>query len=194
MFARSAASDTLQGRAMQAVNEKWGEDYLQRAGRESIAGPVCKKKYAPFIFSSVRQKNGRFEVQVERTFACKCHHPIRQAVIEQHGLRDGWEPYGQWSLQKAKEMARRQTMKLNGETASDGETSAADDSSLSSSNGSLSFCLSGGSCPVKESAPIKTRLTDICLNGNCTWKVKSAYDDIYHEIHGHTESEAEEEC
>jgi hypothetical protein len=116
-------------------------------------------------------------------------------VIEQHGLRDGWEPYGQWSLQKAKEMARRQTMKLNGETVSDGETSVADDSSLSSSSGgSLSFCLSGGSCPVKEPVPTTKRLTDICLNGNCSWKVKSAYDDIYHEMHGHTESEAEEEC
>jgi hypothetical protein len=193
MFARSAAADTLQGRATQAVNEKWGEDFLQRAGRESIGVPVCKKKYAPFYFPVVRQKDGRVEVQVERMFACKLHNPTRKAVIEQHGLRNGWEPYGQWSLQKAKEMVRRQGMKLNGETASDGETSVADDISSSSTHSSL-LCASDGSCPVEGGLPLKTRLTDICLNGNCSWKVKSAYDDIYHEMHGHTESEAEDEC
>jgi hypothetical protein len=133
---------------------------------------------------------------VERMFGCKCHHPIRKAAIEQHGLRDGWEPFGQWSLQKATEMARQQTIKLNAETVSDGETSVADDSSSSSSasGGPLSFCLLNGSRPVEEPVPTKTRLTDICLNGNCSWKVKSAYDDIYFEMHGHTESEAEEEC
>jgi hypothetical protein len=38
---------------MQAVNEKWGEDYLQRAGRESIAGPVCKKKYVSGVLDGV---------------------------------------------------------------------------------------------------------------------------------------------
>jgi hypothetical protein len=193
MFARSAASDTLQGRAMQAANEKWGEDFLQRAGRESIGLPVCKKKYAPFDFPVVRKKNGRVEVKVERMFACKCHHPIRKAVIEQHGLRDGWEPFGQWSLQKAKEIARRQVMKSNGETVSDGDSSVADDSSSSSSHGSLSFCLLDGSCPAEAPVPIKTRLKDICLNGNCSWKIKSAYDDIYLEMHGQTESDAEEE-
>jgi hypothetical protein len=173
MFARSAAPDTLQGKAMQAVNVKWGEDFLERAGRESIGVPVCKKKYAPFHFPVVRKRNGRFVVTVERMFACSCHHPLRKAVIEQHGLRDGWEPFGQWSLQKATEMARREILKLNcdaGTTAaSDGETTEDDSSSLGGS-----FCMLDGTCPVEP----RTRLTDLCSNGKCSWKVKSAFDDV----------------
>jgi hypothetical protein len=102
MFARSAASDTLQGRAMQAVNARWGEDVLKRSGRESIGIPVCKKKYAPFVFGAVQEPaTGRWQVQVERMYACKCHNAIRKAVIAQHGLRPGWEPFGQWSMAKA---------------------------------------------------------------------------------------------
>lgn len=182
MFARSAAPNTLQGKAMQAANSKWGEDELNRAGRESIGTAVCKKKFAPFKFPVVRRKNGSIEVKVERMFACRCHHPIRKAAIQQHGLREGWEPFGQWSLQKATEMAKREALKLNGDvvpTASDGETTE-DDSSETAS-------CSDGLCPVIT----KTRLTDLCVNGSCSWKQKSAFDDIYHEMHGRTESEDE---
>jgi len=67
MFLRSAAPDTLQGRAIQQVNETWGalhmkqeevDDILnkRRARGRSYKGssdlyigiPVCKKKYTPF--------------------------------------------------------------------------------------------------------------------------------------------------
>ena len=56
MFIKSAAADTLQGKAIQAVNEKWGDANnsdarRQWGGRETIGIPVCKKKYSPFAFS-----------------------------------------------------------------------------------------------------------------------------------------------
>ena len=45
MFIASAANDTLQGRAIQNVNERWGADFRSWNGRETIGIPVCKKKY-----------------------------------------------------------------------------------------------------------------------------------------------------
>jgi len=174
MFARSAASDTLQGKAIQRVNEQWGDDVLARSGRESLPIPVCKKKYAPFRFRVEKKQDGTYQVHVERMFACKCHHEQRKQLIEQHGLRPGWEPFGQWSLRKAQEMARRETVRINNGGSLQEFSSDEDDSS----DGTLSSCSSSN--------------PSICLNGNCTWKVKSAYDNIYKEIHGHTESEAED--
>jgi hypothetical protein len=211
MFLRSAAPDTLQGRAIQAVNTRWGEDYLQRAGRESIGLPVCKKKYAPFCFpiTNSEEKTGEKEIQVERMYGCKIHQELRKAVIEKHGERDGWEPFGQWSLQKAKELARQETVRLNTRekvasvtavSLSDGgETDNRVDTedTSSSSDGSLAFKLGqkkngiDGSLPLSLVGQKKNAL--MCMtNGNCTWKVKSAYDDIFYEIHGYTESEAED--
>ena len=255
LFARSAASDTLQGQAIQRVNQTWGEDPLGRAtGRETIGITVCKKKYKPFLFpivpvkrarrSSVsggdttlqeqqqqqqqEQQEGPVEVQVIRMFGCKCHHPLRKAVIERHGLRQGWEPFGQWSLRKAQDMARRETIRLNSQleagnsepvvAASSNNTNknknkkgsvnkrnnksgrvckvaklpAAkddDDSSTSSSSASGTDDDDDEAHAHHRSHHLQARL---CLNGSCTWKLKSAYDDIFKEIHGYTESEAED--
>jgi hypothetical protein len=177
MFAKSAASDTLQGKAIQAVNEKWGADVLCRSGRETIGIPVCKKKYKPFHFNVAKKKDGLYEVQVERLYACRCHHKQRKAVIEQHGVREGWQPFGVWSMKKAQEEARRETARLNANTPSEGETTEPDESSSDSS--------------IAETA-ILSSSTSMCLNGDCTWKVASSYDNIYREIHGHSESEAED--
>lgn len=76
MFTRSA-DDSLQGQAIQAINVKWGEDVLARVGRESLALPVCKKKYKPFQFA-VQKVNGVFQVTVERRYACACHDDARR--------------------------------------------------------------------------------------------------------------------
>lgn len=159
MFARSAASDTLQGRAIQAVNEKWGDSFLNMSGRESIGFPVCKKKYTPF-----RQ---HADGTVERMYGCVCHSHLRKAIIEKHGERPGWEPFGQWSLQKAKEMAK---------TVDDTTTEVSSDDS-SSEDDSVQ----------QQQAPSK-----LCWNGSCVWKVKSAYDDVFYELNGCTESEVED--
>ena len=183
MFTKSAAADTLQGRAIQAINAKWGTpDVLHRNGRESIDRPVCKKKFAPFLFSVVTTSSndggdnnddggggGERQVQVERRFGCKCHHDARKAVIEQHGERDGWELFGQWSLEKAKEEARVATMRMNkkektigspqddsidGETTTTADDSLDDDDEESLTSGS--FCLlSSASCPIKSTPSAK---------------------------------------
>lgn len=50
MFIASAANDTLQGRAIHKINERWGaDDHRCWNGRETIGIPVCKKKYGRYI-------------------------------------------------------------------------------------------------------------------------------------------------
>lgn len=162
MFIKSAATDTLQGRAIHAVNQRWGEDCCQRNGRETIGIPVCKKKYAPFQFKIVTF-GGKVQVTVERVFGCHCHSKLRKRVIEQHGCRPGWEPFGQWSMRKALEKARVETERLNnnseGETTDEG-ISSCDENTLS-----------------------------ICHNGKCAWKLKEKYDDIHSELRDSAEQE-----
>jgi len=253
LFARSAASDTLQGQAIQRVNQTWGEDPLGRAtGRETIGITVCKKKYKPFLFPIVPVKQGGrrgsvsgggggsgdgvleegpVEVQVIRMFGCRCHHPLRKAVIERHGLRQGWEPFGQWSLRKAQDMARRETIRLNSQFeeaaaagSGGGEPTTAAARNNKNKTGSMNKRnnKSGRVCKVAKLPAAKQEDDDddddsstssssasgtddaahhhshyhlqarLCLNGSCTWKLKSAYDDIFKEIHGYTESEAED--
>lgn len=204
MFIKSAANDTLQGKAIQAVNEKWGEDFRSWGGRETIGIPVCKKKYSPFSFSIVRieeddddleditnnsqqqskRRRPKFEVVVNRMYGCKCHSGSRKAVIEQHGVRKGWEPFGQWSMKKALDLAKKETERLNqprepidsddnssGGTTSEDWTSSDDEKYISNNN---------------------NMLPSMCNNGSCTWKVRAKYDDIYAEIHGRSESDDED--
>ena len=148
MFMKSAASDTLQGKAIQAVNSRWGDDFRRWTGRESLGIPVCKKKYAPFAFRIVREEGGATKVVVERVFGCHIHNKIRKAVIEEYGCRKGWEPYGQWSIKKALEKAKRETERLNS-LGDDGETSVESWSSDDEKNA-----------------------MSLCHNGNCLWRVK----------------------
>lgn len=164
MFIKSAANDTLQGKAIQGINTKWGEG--QWAGRETIGISVCKKKYSPFVFKIVRDAQGRPKVTVERMFGCHCHSGIRKALIAEHGCRTGWEPFGQWSLRKAQEQAKRESGRLEEE---DGLTS---DESWSS----------GGEEEVVGA---------ICHNGNCTWKSRQKFDNVKRELTGE-DSDAEE--
>ena len=56
MFIKSAASYTDQGKAIQSINEKWGDESSGGTrrpwvGRETIGIQVCKKKYSPFLFT-----------------------------------------------------------------------------------------------------------------------------------------------
>jgi hypothetical protein len=141
MYISSAATDTLQGQAMQRVNSRWGDDGSQPPGRESLAGPVCKKKYKPFLFrlaqvplpertgqsSNKTQSSSKtqasssatttpsytWQVQVERLYGCACHHEQRRQTILRYGERPGWEPFGQWSMKKALQRAKQETSRLN---------------------------------------------------------------------------------
>lgn len=247
MFARSAAPDTLQGRAICHVNRHWGEDVLQRAGRESLAVPVCKKKYTPFVFPIVKRKassgaagaaaasDGKdsssspvYEVHVVRMYGCKCHHEHRKRVIERYGERKGWEPFGQWSMKKAVELARREAQRLNSEAAQSAAAAttttmpaskrcppppaallATNSSSFSSSrSGDLSSTASSdydgdNDYEEEEDSGSDSEVSvagrgaagvarNMCLSGKCLWKVKTAYDDVFLELTGQTESEAED--
>jgi len=190
MFARSAAPDTLQGKAMQSVNEKWGQLMPRnKRGRETIGIAVCKKKYAPFRFhfEKIQQSEDGEEgeqsyIRVERMFGCPCHSPIRKSIITQHGERKGWEPFGQWSLRKAHDIARRETTRLH-KLNSDDET---DWESIETSSAASSAAASNETmthAPVCEFvADNKSRATTLCMNGNCLWKVKTAYDDVQEEL------------
>ena len=205
MFSRSAAMDTLQGKAIHSVNMKWGNPTndpssssittaiaCSRApGRETIGIPVCKKKYKPFAFHVVKQ-NGMFSVQLERLYGCQCHHPQRKHVIEIHGERQGWQPFGAWSLRKAQNQARIESARLNGETTNDGSSTSTVDTGYDDSDEELSPPSTTAVAQNEFTAAIRKSISNICLNGTCTWKLESAYDNIYKEIHGYTESKAED--
>ena len=166
MFARSNSTET-QSMAIQSVNERWGEGLW--CGRETIGVAVCKKKYAPFAFSIGAGPTGKV-VNVERMFGCRCHTDLRREKIELHGERTGWEPFGQWSMRKAKELARRMTERING-----GAASSDDDAST----------------PPPEVVTSDEELRSICHNGKCTWKLRGKYDDVHRELTGYSSSDAE---
>jgi len=167
MFSKSASTDT-QSRAIHEINEKWGEG--QWCGRETIGVAVCKKKYAPFSFRVVDEPSGKV-VTVERMFGCRCHSDIRREKIELHGERGGWVPFGQWSMRKAVELARRETERINGH-----HTVAAGSDEASSSNS-------------EEISTSDEEIRQICHNGKCTWKRKEKYDNVHKELTGNSSSD-----
>jgi len=163
MFIRSAAADTLQGVAIQNVNKQWGEDFRQWNGRETIGIPVCKKKYAPFsIEKKVDPVTGKVSVNVNRMYGCHLHSQYRKKIIEQHGERKGWEPFGQWSLSKARAMARRAMETIN----------------------KMRTCNVTPEKPEgrDDNSVAKTHWKHICHNGSCAWKIRGKLDDISDEI------------
>jgi len=204
MFIKSAANDTFQGKAIQSTNQKWGEQKRTWNGRETIGIQVCKKKYTPFLFNvetveddeidadsgnSVAARdtiataeNGRRRkkvVKVIRMYGCPHHSNLRKEKIECYGVRSGWEPFGQWSLRKAQQMARRETIRLNSKS-----DCKRDDDCITSigdtKQGARSF-RTDTEINNLENEQIKT----ICHNGKCTWKMKDKYDNVYNEIKGY---------
>jgi len=172
MFVESAATDTLQGRAIQTKNEKWGRDDVPRHPdletkndtTVHIGVPVCKKKYAPFL---VHRKGDKFVV--ERRYGCHCHSHIRKKVIEKYGERRGWEPFGQWSLRKAQVTARKmRSIEVQAVT------------SINTGNG----CLNTFSTEERGKGNIKQlfKLKAPSRNDSYTWKFREKYDDIRSEL------------
>lgn len=184
MFHPSAATDTLQGRAIQRINDVWGEDkHRGWDNYKNIGIPVCKKKYRPFEFQ-IKKKNkmGRVEISVVRMYGCGMHSNLRKSVIEKHGERSGWEPFGQWSLGKAKAAARREGQRLNAQLSnsfvslSDASSSGYDSSrSSSSEEDSSALCLIED---TRQQQPWQT----LCSHGTCNWKIRGKFDDICSEI------------
>jgi hypothetical protein len=159
MFVKSAATDTAQGKAMCQANTRWGS-LDPKSHDVAIGHAVCKNKYKPFLFQQHTDSTGRVSVHVERLYGCACHHEARKAVIQQHGLRPGWQPFGVFSLGKAVAAARKQAARLNRELqqgeSDEGETDG--EASLWSDESTL------------------------CGGGRCTWARESAYDDIEEEL------------
>ena len=170
MFIASAANDTLQGRAIHKINERWGTNFQKWIGRETIGIPVCKKKYAPFDFKKRIVKDGRVYVEVVRMYGCTCHSHLREDVIRRYGERKGWEPFGQWSMKKAQMIARKLADRLNSNgTSSD---SGGEDTTSSSDS---------------DESPFSWKR--LCHHGKCAWKMKHKYDDVASEILEREESE-----
>jgi hypothetical protein len=116
MFMKSAANDTLQGKAIQAINVRWGEDSRNWSGRETIGIPVCKKKYAPFSFKVERDSNGRAKVTVERMFGCHCHSNITEEIDSKTRMQNGLGALRPMESERGrKEMAKHQTERINAE-------------------------------------------------------------------------------
>lgn len=186
MFLPSAATDTLQGQAINKVNEVWGEDkHRGWDNYKSLGMPVCKKKYKPFNFT-LKRKNpmGGIDIKVVRMYGCACHSSLRKEIIEKHGERNGWEPFGQWSLGKAKAAARREVMKLNAQLGNSC-------SNLSAASSSSGYTSSSSSEEEEQPPSICTLIDDtkkqqpyqqLCANGTCNWKMKGKCDDISEEI------------
>lgn len=225
MFIKSAASFTSQGKAIQSTNEKWGQGQSAGTGkvwggRETIGIQVCKKKYSPFLFSieapdddendaknsnsTATASGGRRRkvvVKVVRVFGCPHHSDFRKDKIECHGVRKGWEPFGQWSLRKAQQLARKETNRLNkNKNENNKNKSDCDDgdgdgdkkvAALSNGgNNAVSNAIGGGKgSSYSNNEDIKT----ICHNGKCTWKMRDKYDNVYNEIMGYSESSSEED-
>jgi hypothetical protein len=213
MFIKSAASDTDQGKAIQSINEKWGDTGNSGrpwGGRETIGIQVCKKKYTPFVFNietsdeienEAKNSNAaghnksrkRKVVKVVRMFGCPHHSDIRRERIECHGVRNGWEPFGQWSLRKAQQLARRETIRLNsiengGSNGDDvnAKVAALPDYKTGIVNNSAFVGKPNKSPSIED---IKT----VCHNGKCLWKKRDKYDDIHTELTGNTESSGDDD-
>uniref|UniRef100_A0A6U9VVC3 Uncharacterized protein n=1 Tax=Pseudo-nitzschia australis TaxID=44445 RepID=A0A6U9VVC3_9STRA len=209
MFIKSAASDTNQGKAIQSINEKWGETGSSGrpwGGRETIGIQVCKKKYSPFLFTIENPNDDENDtkninatgsssghktkvVKVVRMFGCPHHSDIRKEKIERHGVRKGWEPFGRWSLRKARQLARNASIRLNSDCDDGGRKVATlpDDGSNTGSNPI------GSSSRRKNNGLTIEEIKTVCHNGKCLWKKRDKYDNVYNEITGHSESSGEED-
>jgi hypothetical protein len=234
MFIKSAASETNQGKAIQSINEKWGGTDRTWNGRETIGVQVCKKKYTPFLFTVETTddgeendaKNGNAAatstaasgktttagnggrkkiVKVVRVFGCPHHSQFRKEKIECYGTRKGWENFGQWSLRKAQQLARRETNRLNNKNKNNGDDCSSEDTkqgiksslslSSSSSNGGKNVAsnnTAGGTSKGNTSNSDNEEIKTICHNGKCTWKMKEKYDNVYNEIMGYGSSSEED--
>mmetsp|Transcript_23494 Transcript_23494/g.50272 ORF Transcript_23494/g.50272 Transcript_23494/m.50272 type:complete len:198 (-) Transcript_23494:407-1000(-) len=187
MFHPSAATDTLQGRAIQKINDVWGQDKHHGSDKyKNIGIPVCKKKYRPFEFQIKRKKLGGVEISVMRMYGCAAHSNMRKAVIERHGERKGWEPFGQWSLGKAKAAARRETARLNAELTNSStclsvSSSSTSSSGYDSSRSTFSEEEDASLCLIEHDRQQQPWQT-LCANGTCNWKIRGKFDDIGSEI------------
>jgi len=87
-------------------------------------------------------------------------------VIEENGERNGWEPFGQWSMSKARRSVRREICRI---------VSPSDDSSSSSSG-------SDDSSDSELEDYYGSDWKAVCHDGQCAWKMKGKLDNVRDEI------------
>lgn len=162
IFSKSEATYTLQGKAIEKVHERWGSD----VSIDEMA--VCKNKYSPFVTKKeVCPETGQVSINVTRMYGCHCHSDLRKKVIEKYGERRGWEPFGQWSLSKAKGMARKLTEQ----------------------------CLQATKQRTIEQRDEQDEAEEkwykqIGIKGSCVWKLKHKYDNIAEELSKEKDSQS----
>lgn len=119
-------------------------------------------------------------------YGCSAHSNIRKHLIEKHGERKGSEPFGQWSLGKAKTAARRETQRLNAELNNSSsclsDTTSASSSGYESSLSSSSLEEDVTLCTVIDDTRQQQPFNSLCANGSCNWKIRGKIDDICSEI------------
>lgn len=132
-------------------------------------------------------------------FGCPHHSDIRKQKIECHGIRKGWEPFGQWSLRKAEQLARKDTVRLNSSDEKNNVNQHVEEDEK------IPALPMDGSNDVKNEVKNEVKsdkgnnllniddVKTICHNGKCLWKKRNKYDDIYNEITGFSESSSEED-
>jgi hypothetical protein len=127
-------------------------------------------------------------------YGCACHSLIRKQIILQHGERKGWERFGQWSLSKAKEAAKKETIRLNANVTmlkqllpglkyDTSTTSSSSSEDENDTDNATSLCYITNGTKHKQQ-PWET----LCANGTCNWKISGKCDDIISEIN------EEEQC
>ena len=132
-------------------------------------------------------------VKVVRMFGCPHHSDLRKEKIECHGIRKGWEPFGQWSLRKAQQLARGVTVKLNSKDCKNSTNIQADGNyknGIEISNDGITEEVNGENC---NSCSTMDEMKTICHNGKCLWKKRDKFDDVYREITGYSELSSEDD-
>lgn len=117
-------------------------------------------------------------IVLERMYGCSCHSQARRKMILKYGERQGWEPFGQWSIAKAQAAAIKH-VKLEVKKGVNKQR-------LIAPCEENSCLVNNGNCDSKLSPGIKYE--SLCRNGECLWKSKDDYDDIDDEIQSTNDS------
>ena len=90
------------------------------------------------------------------------------------------------SLTKAQDLARRETERMNRGSNNTGSSSSTATAVVSDSK------LSGAQLSSSsESSDDEDAFKSLCHKGNCTWKMKAKYDNVYREVTGAESSDEE---
>ena len=147
--------------------------------QNALAIPVCKKKYTPFIVKRRMNNNNladeeenEYTYTIERMYGCHVHSKIRKTVIQKLGERPGWEPFGQWSMDKATAELKhklKEAEKQNKENQSSNRTNNITQNNRTKRRDN-------------NTTTTTTTTVTLCTSGKCNWKRAGKLDDIEREL------------